>query len=536
MSVPLWNNRVSHTDAGTGASGDCCVTLNDVLGCDTTKPEELWDHVLLGSYLLDITWLLRAVECLRQVGTSFVVVSGEKDSGTHLLKKQQDGTDKWVAQSEALKRVNPIVHAAKLQLKECSTFSVVEPRLPYPYGTHHSKFALCVNKNGLRVAIFTSNLVESDWRLKHQGIYCQDFPLKVGTQPRDSPRGHAFSSYLCQYLRQYGFCNATANYMDHAPLSFFGSAFLDRYDFTDAKVYLVASIPGVHDGIRSCPGDDDHAYFGLHRIAQVVKHCVPSMERAAPPILSWQYTSQGTLTDSFLEKVCAAMSGTRCATDHGKVSFPQVQVVYPTEDEVKQSIEGWRSGFSIPVRMRCWHTFLNTRLCRWGHRSTARSAPCRALVAHEGGESDETVASFLRPKGMPHMKTYAAVHPDRSGLFWLLLTSANLSQAAWGSPQGGGGRSTASPARLLIRSYELGVLYDYTSSIELSSVFSITPSAASKMAAALSVVDPELYEASLVSTHHESSVVRSARNTSYSIHYTSYTREPELVVGGESVC
>lgn len=51
---------------------------------------------------------------------------------------------------------------------------------------------------------------------------------------------------------------------------------------------------------------------------------------------------------------------------------------------------------------------------------------------------------------MPHIKSYAAVDGQGRPL-WLLLTSANLSKAAWGSANADG-RSQ------LVASFELGVL------------------------------------------------------------------------------
>ncbi len=36
---------------------------------------------------------------------------------------------------------------------------------------------------------------------------------------------------------------------------------------------------------------------------------------------------------------------------------------------------------------------------------------------------------------MPHIKTYTIAHIDEGRLAWVLLTSANLSKAAWGQLQ-----------------------------------------------------------------------------------------------------
>lgn len=55
-----------------------------------------------------------------------------------------------------------------------------------------------------------------------------------------------------------------------------------------------------------------------------------------------------------------------------------------------------------------------------------------------------------RHQVMPHIKTYARY--NGSNLAWVLLSSHNLSKAAWGTLQKQG-------TQLMIRSYEMGVLF-----------------------------------------------------------------------------
>jgi len=60
-----------------------------------------------------------------------------------------------------------------------------------------------------------------------------------------------------------------------------------------------------------------------------------------------------------------------------------------------------------------------------------------------------------RKNAMPHIKTYARFDPrDAHGgkLDWAILTSSNLSKAAWGAFQ-------KNQTQLMVRSYELGVLF-----------------------------------------------------------------------------
>lgn len=59
-----------------------------------------------------------------------------------------------------------------------------------------------------------------------------------------------------------------------------------------------------------------------------------------------------------------------------------------------------------------------------------------------------------RTKAMPHIKTFARINNDDHGshLEWILLTSSNLSKAAWGAYE-------KNQSQLMIRSYEFGVIF-----------------------------------------------------------------------------
>ncbi|KAJ3054663.1 hypothetical protein HK102_011480, partial [Quaeritorhiza haematococci] len=56
-----------------------------------------------------------------------------------------------------------------------------------------------------------------------------------------------------------------------------------------------------------------------------------------------------------------------------------------------------------------------------------------------------------RERAMPHIKTFTRLNPTTGHITWHLLTSSNLSKAAWGSFEKKG-------TQIMIRSYELGVL------------------------------------------------------------------------------
>ncbi|RQM15941.1 hypothetical protein DD237_004238 [Peronospora effusa] len=134
-------------------------------------------------------------------------------------------------------------------MKECHEYTnvtPVAPPLPIPYGTHHTKMLVALYAEKVRVAIFTANFLSNDWNTKTQGVWYQDFGLKVLTDSEDEEKKEEsvrrstttadFETDLVEYLSSLGdqvkrFCRE-----------------LKCYDFSTARVLLVPSVPGVHKG------------------------------------------------------------------------------------------------------------------------------------------------------------------------------------------------------------------------------------------------------------------------------------------------
>ncbi|KPI83979.1 tyrosyl-DNA phosphodiesterase-like protein [Leptomonas seymouri] len=539
-AFPLWINDVPaitelqhlhHFFAGREPCGSApptstsLLSINDVFRCNTRDPQECWQYVLLSSYMTDLEWLLTSVPELSAVTQKVVMLSGDK--GTATLRRAEKG--RYLPTSAAHDRANPFLAALLAVSRGQSNhtgggvassspvgltrdrFVALEPPLPIAYGTHHTKMAICINARGVRVCVFTANLLERDWCWKTQGTYLQDFPWEDShCCPPPSPplekssKAADFQHQLRHYLAQCGLDATTPFSWESSkrlPLGIFNTDFLGYVNFADTKVWLVTSVPGSHVGGEARPG----YRVGLCRLAEALeKSSAAASFKDASVVLTWQYSSQGSLKPNFLNLLQAAMCGApevvaSATTKQSFLSPPanikDVQVIYPTETEVRNSVEGWRGGSSLPVRLQCCNEFLNERLHRWGclRRCRAPSDTPVGAVAHNSLESaidvdklqDEDYADGQHPQpcaaeyrqyAMPHIKSYAAMNADRTYLHWYLLTSANLSQAAWGSLSANTTKVT--PRRLLVRSYELGVLYDRTSAVCPSTVpwFSVVAS------------------------------------------------------------
>ncbi len=81
----------------------------------------------------------------------------------------------------------------------------------------------------------TSNIVFCDVNNKTQGAFTQDFPIKDAVSPSKSQ----FADYLLRYLQK------------SLPLTLHSEigTIIDTYDFSSARVHLVASVPGSFQGL-----------------------------------------------------------------------------------------------------------------------------------------------------------------------------------------------------------------------------------------------------------------------------------------------
>lgn len=292
--------------------------------------------------------------------------------------------------------------------------SFAQAKLEIVYGTHHTKMMLLLYKSGLRVVIHTSNMVSYDWAQKTQAIWIGPLcpRLSPGSQGGDSDTG--FRADLLDYLAAYK--EPHINEWCH---------YIRSHDFSAVKVFLVGSVPGRHTGSKK-------SSFGHLRLRNLLSQHGPSKDLVSNhwPLVA-QFSSIGSLgssaeawlTGEFLRSLATV-----------KNSGPAVQsvplkLIFPTVTDVRCSLEGYPAGQSLPYSIRTAdkQRWLDGYFHRW-----------------RSGRLGRTTAS-------PHIKSYTRLSPSGKQAAWLLITSANLSKAAWGAFEKNG-------SQLMIRSYELGVL------------------------------------------------------------------------------
>lgn len=255
-----------------------------------------------------------------------------------------------------------------------------------------------------------------DWSKKTQGTWVQDFPKK-SAESKSTTTSSDFEENLIRYFKKTGG---------------FETNHLKEYDFSLATAALVTSVPGYHYG-------NTISHWGHMRVRSLLAQEPISPEFEKATVVS-QFSSMGSLTESWLTKDFLVTMTTGKGL---QPQFPGLRIVYPTTTMVQNSLEGYVGGGSLPVPKKNWKDFLKRvngqdTLCNWDGGA--------GVLGRAGGATG-------RQRSVPHIKTYTrflAAKPHR--LPWFLLTSANLSKAAWGELQ-------KDATQLAIRSYELGLLF-----------------------------------------------------------------------------
>ncbi|XP_005992768.1 tyrosyl-DNA phosphodiesterase 1 [Latimeria chalumnae] len=293
-----------------------------------------------------------------------------------------------------------------------------QAKLEIAYGTHHTKMMLLLYEEGLRVVIHTSNLIHDDWHQKTQGIWLSPlYPrLPEGSAESDGDSVTNFRRDLMEYLLAY-----------RSPSLSEWISVLKEHDMSETRVYLIGSTPGRHQAhLREKWG-----HLKLRKLLSEHTLLMPGQE--SWPVIG-QFSSIGSMGADKTKWLYSEFkeSLTRLGRDSKSLVKTEVPIhlVYPTVENVRTSLEGYPAGGSLPyglqtAQKQIWlHSFFH----KWSADITGRS------------------------RAMPHIKTYMRPSPDFQEIAWFLVTSANLSKAAWGALE-------KNNSQLMIRSYELGVLF-----------------------------------------------------------------------------
>ncbi|KDO75548.1 hypothetical protein CISIN_1g006675mg [Citrus sinensis] len=288
-----------------------------------------------------------------------------------------------------------------------------KPPLPISFGTHHSKAMLLIYPRGVRIIVHTANLIHVDWNNKSQGLWMQDFPLK---DQNNLSEECGFENDLIDYLSTLKWPEFSANLPAHGNFKI-NPSFFKKFNFSSAAVRLIASVPGYHTG-------SSLKKWGHMKLRTVLQECTFEKGFKKSPLV-YQFSSLGSLDEKWMAELSSSMSS-GFSEDKTPLGIGEPLIVWPTVEDVRCSLEGYAAGNAIPSPQKnVDKDFLKKYWAKWKASHTGRS------------------------RAMPHIKTFARYNGQK--LAWFLLTSANLSKAAWGALQ-------KNNSQLMIRSYELGVL------------------------------------------------------------------------------
>jgi len=297
-----------------------------------------------------------------------------------------------------------------------------------PYGTHHTKMMLLHYYDMIRVVISTANIVPTDWDRKTQGFYMSPtFSIKSTKQTFSQSK---FKADLIEYLNAY----KKFEIDDWVHI-------IEHCDITNIdNVRLIGSVPGRHVGnlLNS---------WGHMKLRSVLKSTLKPVDSEWPVL--GQFSSIGSLGPSKDKWLCGewltSLAACGCRKFYGQGLKPTpLKLVFPTVDNVRCSLEGYPAGGSIPYS-----------------RANAQKQEWLKPFLHQW-KADHVG----RSNASPHIKSYARVSPydTNKRVAWFLLTSANLSKAAWGCLE-------KKASQLAIKSYELGVLFFPPALFEVSQTF-----------------------------------------------------------------
>ncbi|XP_032673188.1 probable tyrosyl-DNA phosphodiesterase isoform X2 [Odontomachus brunneus] len=287
---------------------------------------------------------------------------------------------------------------------------------PSNFGCHHTKIIILqYSDGGIRVVVSTANLFSKDWEDKTQGLWISPHlsPLPEYANLCVGESKTNFKKDLYKYLSKY------ENPDLHQWIEI-----VKKTNFSDVNVFLITSVPGDYE--------HDNACWGYNKLSHILFYHATLPEDAQKWPLIAQSSSIGSLGSSYKkswlsEEIVESMSYTQETTQDSE--NPEFKFIYPSLKNYKQSYdyEYYRSSCLCYSRDRHdKQKWIESYLYQWRAERTGRT------------------------RAMPHIKSYTRVSPDLKSIPWFVLTSANLSKAAWGGQYYN---------KYSIKNYEVGVVF-----------------------------------------------------------------------------
>lgn len=222
---------------------------------------------------------------------------------------------------------------------------------------------------------------------------------------------------------------------------------LQDYDFSSIKAAFIGSAPSRQKPAATKQTQQtSFGWLGLEEILSNVPIAAKSKKASAPHIVM-QVSSIATLgaTPTWLTKFQSVLGrsavgqpeeaptasssqpakffskGGMPSTKQDKPLPPKFNIIFPTSDEIRTSLDGYDSGGSIHIKLQ---SVQQQKQLEYLH----------PLFSHWKATSDSTPkGQAMRGPAAPHIKTYVRYSDEaHKTIDWAMVTSANLSKQAWG--------------------------------------------------------------------------------------------------------
>ncbi|XP_017482591.1 PREDICTED: probable tyrosyl-DNA phosphodiesterase [Rhagoletis zephyria] len=297
--------------------------------------------------------------------------------------------------------------------------TAVKVNMPTPFATSHAKVMLLgYTDGGMRIVISTANLYEDDWHNRTQGIWISPklpaLAQNVDTTAGESPTN--FRQDLMLYLVEY-----------KIPKLQPWIARIRKTDFSSINVFFIGSTPGgFREGARGFP-------WGHARVGELLQKYCTTVDARVPVIC--QSSSIGSLGPNIQTWIQQDFLNSlrKHSGPPGLSHFPPFKMIYPSFSNVNGSHDGLIGGGCLPygANTNDKQPWLRGHLFQWCSKQRYRS------------------------QAMPHIKSYTRINLENQSIYWFMLTSANLSKAAWGAFN----KNVNILPCLRIYNYEAGVLF-----------------------------------------------------------------------------
>jgi tyrosyl-DNA phosphodiesterase-1 len=403
------------------------VSLHDILGNPLIK--EAW----VFNYCFDVDWLMDFFDSDVRNQVKVKVIHGSWKNGSPTKQGIDDACRRW------------------------ENVTATTAYLPDQFGTHHSKmFILFTHDDLAQVVIHTANMLAQDWTNLTQAAWVSPMlPLvkrDTGTTVGKIGSGSRFKHDLQAYLAAYG--SKTKALRDQ----------LARFDFSSVRGALIASVPSHMKDFPTTRDTKqlwDQTLWGYPSLFRALSSILPQRQQETlPSHVVCQISSVATLPQTWLNQFFPVLYGPlpsgssqQQQPQQGQWDPSRVSIIYPTPRNVSSSLNGYASGGSIHMKAQSpahlkQIASLRQSLCQWTEGPNEGLRAGRAAAA-------------------PHIKTFVCFSSKPTNVTptpdiqWALLTSANLSQQAWGTLREGGKgkpKEKQKEREVVVQSYEIGVL------------------------------------------------------------------------------